>query len=537
MIDLKKSLKGVAKLGDDFKGKGADNIKSFYEELAGNVDTFIGFIDKQKVFHDGVSGTLDDVNLGGDTFVEEHFLDNNVQMGIKNAKSIVSDQKKALKTIFQDIDDLISLEVFDSETFDEKITNAENERKNTLKDVRVLDQDLKDEYALSETDQQATMALYAEMINATNDGKSISPMNFDKKAYQNSEIYKIKDDIEKQTAEYIKIKKEQEEARKIAKEQEALANRPWYEKALDYGGMLVNELTGVNDVERAATGIDPITGEQLTSGQRVAAGGMAAAGYIPVVGWAGRIFKGGKAIYKTSKASSAAVSAVDIYKSSQKSFDALKTAEKGLYGITAANGFSEAIIGRDMFGNKISKEQQQASMDAALGALLPFGVKGFHGKMAIKNAKESTTVISKIDRAKLSGWDYAPNDELYIKYKNVFDNPKYYNQETGAINWPKNDGFLNTPVKDTLKPGFKIDRYGFDTGVFVSPQGIPYEKRAVAPGTDQRPYSVFEVVAPLDVEGGEIAPWFDEVGGGMQYVLPDSVENLLEAGILRRIKP
>ncbi|EIL84163.1 yqcG [Bacillus sp. M 2-6] len=33
-------------------------------------------------------------------------------MGIKNAKSIVKDQKKALKTIFQDIDDLISLEVF-----------------------------------------------------------------------------------------------------------------------------------------------------------------------------------------------------------------------------------------------------------------------------------------------------------------------------------------------------------------------------------------------------------------------------------------
>lgn len=33
------------------------------------------------------------------------------------------------------------------------------------------------------------MALYAEMMNATNDGKSILPMNFDKKEYQNSEIY------------------------------------------------------------------------------------------------------------------------------------------------------------------------------------------------------------------------------------------------------------------------------------------------------------------------------------------------------------
>ncbi|MGM0955762.1 MAG: ribonuclease YeeF family protein [Bacillota bacterium] len=391
MVDLKKALQGVANLGDDFTGKGADNIKSFYKELAGNVDMFISFIDKQKAFHEGVSGTLDDTNFGGDTFVEEHFLDNAVHMGIKNAKSIVKDQKKALKTIFQDIDDLISLEVFDSKTFDEKIANAEDERKKTVKDLRELDQNLKDEYALSETEQQATMALYAEMMNATNDGKAISPMNFDKKAYQNSEIYKAKSDIEKQTSEYLKIKKEQEEARKIAKEQETLANRPWYEKALDYGGNIVNELTGVNDAKRAATGVDPITGEELTAGQRVAAGGMAAAGYIPIVGWAGRIFKGGKAVYKTTQATSAAVRAVDIYKTSQKSFDALKTSQKGLYGLTATNGFSEAITGRDMLGNKVSKEQQEASMNAALGMFLPFGTKGFHGKIGFKSADRIQT--------------------------------------------------------------------------------------------------------------------------------------------------
>nr|WP_269320783.1 T7SS effector LXG polymorphic toxin [Bacillus safensis] len=394
MVDLKKALKGVANLGDAFTGKGADNIKSFYKELSGNVDMFISFIDKQIAFHDGVSGTLDDTSFGGDTFVEEHFLDNAVHMGMKNAKSIVKDQKNALKTIFEDIDDLISLEVFDSQTFDEKIEDAEDVRKKTVKDLIELDQNLKDEYAWSETEEKATMALYAEMINATNDGKSISPMNFDKKAFQDSEIYKAKSDIEKQTAEYLKIKKEQEEAREIAKEQEALANRPWYEKALDYGGNIVNELTGVNDAKRAATGVDPITGEELTAGQRVAAGGMAAAGYIPIVGWAGRIFKGGKAVYKTTQATSAAVRAVDIYKTSQKSFDALKTSQKGLYGLTATNGFSEAITGRDMFGNKVSKEQQEASMNAALAMLLPFGSKGFQGKMGVKGAGKSTDIPS-----------------------------------------------------------------------------------------------------------------------------------------------
>ena len=74
------------------------------------------------------------------------------------------------------------------------------------------------------------------------------------------------------------------------------------------------------------------------------------------------------------------------------------------------------------------------------------------------------------------GWYiYNPQD--------VFDNPKYYNQET-----------------------------------------------------EQKPYSVFEVVEPINVKSGSIASWFDEPGGGIQYLLPDTVDELLDAGILRRIQ-
>ncbi|MFS3915862.1 T7SS effector LXG polymorphic toxin [Bacillus australimaris] len=498
MIDLKKALQGVVNLGDDFTGKGADNIKSFYKELAGNIDMFISFIDKQKAFHEGVSGTLDDTNFGGDTFVEEHFLDNAVHMGINNAKSIVKDQKKALKTIFQDIDDLISLEVFDSQTFDDKIADAEDERKKTVKDLIELDQNLKDEYALSETEQQATMALYAEMMNATNDGKAISPMNFDKKAYQNSEIYKAKSDIEKQTSEYLKIKKEQEEARKIAKEQEALANRPWYEKALDYGGNIVNELTGVNDAKRAATGVDSITGEELTTGQRVAAGSMAAAGYIPIVGWAGRIFKGGKAVYKTTQATSAAVRAVDVYKTSQKSFDALKTSQKGLYGLTATNGFSEAITGRDMFGNKISKEQQEASMNAALGMLLPFGAKGFYGKMGINRASG----LSKIPK-------------YSIKHSNKGDFTK--NPKTGDISKMKGGGHGQSNIKFLQENNieYNINKV-YENGVRVG--NVPGHKvKAKRTGSNQSWFPENWTESDIAAAGAKIveSPDFSKVENGV----------------------
>lgn len=71
--------------------------------------------------------------------------------------------------------------------------------------------------------------------------------------------------------------------------------------------------------------------------------------------------------------------------------------------------------------------------------------------------------VSEADKLKLSSWKYAPDEELYLKYKDVFDNPKYYNQTTGEINWPgqhgdKNtDGFLNGKFDEvTLKPGEKL---------------------------------------------------------------------------------
>ena len=157
-------------------------------------------------------------------------------------------------------------------------------------------------------------------------------------------------------------------------------------------------------------------------------------------------------------------------------------------------------------------------------------------EMLESGSEGGSKAISQADRIKIDAWDYKPDDELYLKYKGVFDNPKYYNQDTGSINWPENDGFGSVPIDEVLQPGMRIDRYGSDFGSFTSPEGIPYKMRSVAPGTDLKPYSVFEVVEPINVKAGQIAPWFDEPGGGIQYLLPDTVDELLDLGILRRIK-
>jgi len=112
--------------------------------------------------------------------------------------------------------------------------------------------------------------------------------------------------------------------------------------------------------------------------------------------------------------------------------------------------------------------------------------------------------------------------------------------------WPSNSGFLNEPVIETLKPGFKFDRYGGfindkghfqDFGNFVAPKKVPYEMRSLPKGTNlKRPYSEYEVLKPMpNVKSGQAAPWFGEIGLGIQHELPLTIQDYIEQGYLRLI--
>ena len=156
---------------------------------------------------------------------------------------------------------------------------------------------------------------------------------------------------------------------------------------------------------------------------------------------------------------------------------------------------------------------------------------------AFTNSAYADSVISDEISAKLDSWGKnRPTDELYLEYSAVFDNPLYYNQLTGEIIWSANDGFGETPYTVTLNTGTWLDRFGSDYGYYVCPAGIDYTMRACAPGTEDKPYSVFVLRKPADVQAGIIAAWFDEEGGGYQYFLPSSVMSLINDGSLRRVE-
>lgn len=364
--ELKKALQGVADLEGSLEGKGADNIKSFYKQHADTAGQWENLIKMQQSYFSTLHVKAEKAKLSGSTIVTESFLETELKNANSNAKEMVAQQHDDLQSILNSIDDIVSISAFSTSEFNDKIEEAEKKRTDTIEAVNQLDAEWSKEYSEMDDFYAVVDTLVSGLELATSQGGSVYQLAFDEKAYHDSELYKVQTKLNDYATSYVDYNKQQEEVYELEKKQEEEANKPWYEKTWDAVSTFTGEVSGYYDYKRAAEGVDPVTGEKLSTSQRVAAGAMAAAGFIPVVGWVGRAAKGGKAIYKTAKGLSAADHALDAYKSA-KSFKVLEQTEKGLYGLVAANGLGEYMTGRDMFGNKISEEQRKASLLQALG--------------------------------------------------------------------------------------------------------------------------------------------------------------------------
>ncbi|KAF3395248.1 hypothetical protein DPV78_008482 [Talaromyces pinophilus] len=116
-----------------------------------------------------------------------------------------------------------------------------------------------------------------------------------------------------------------------------------------------------------------------------------------------------------------------------------------------------------------------------------------------------------------------------------FDTWFYYNE---TIIYPPQQGFkldsngVQIYSNITIPNGTYIDRFGRTDSQYVSPAGVPYEKRSIPPSNLIRRhgngtiYVKYVTLTDIEVENGTIAPWFGQPGGGIQYILPYSTETL-----------
>jgi len=112
----------------------------------------------------------------------------------------------------------------------------------------------------------------------------------------------------------------------------------------------------------------------------------------------------------------------------------------------------------------------------------------------------------------------------------------YYDTAGKTWRYPPQGGYVLSPngqpvkMQVTLLAGQRIDRFGSEFGGYLSPEGTPYAARGIPPQSLDNTttpttcnYSRYEVLQPIPVQSGPIAPALGQLGFGLQYVLDAAI--------------
>ncbi|KAF5025086.1 hypothetical protein F66182_2855 [Fusarium sp. NRRL 66182] len=126
-----------------------------------------------------------------------------------------------------------------------------------------------------------------------------------------------------------------------------------------------------------------------------------------------------------------------------------------------------------------------------------------------------------------------------------------WTDKRGNYVYPEQNGFQLDTYGNAINGsmllgiGTLVDRFGSESGTYISAASAPYSQRALPPwnlatnpDTPDFPYNyhVYEVIKPLKVVGGPIAPWFGQPGLGAQFFTGGvgNIKALVQEGYLER---
>ncbi len=179
-------------------------------------------------FLSGIPATIEDAGLS-DSYVEESFLEHELAHARSKSKSIIDERRKEIKTILNEISDIVSLEPFSTHEVDRELLAAEKVQTDTIQNVNDLDRALTSEYEATEINEEFIAADFQALFPPQ--GKAKTPPRSTIMPRLTGKVKSIRCKQDYISSHRISfVQKRQAEERRIAKEQEELANRPWYEK-------------------------------------------------------------------------------------------------------------------------------------------------------------------------------------------------------------------------------------------------------------------------------------------------------------------
>ena len=283
-----------------------------------------------------------------------------------------------------------------------------------------------------------------------------------------------------------------------------------------FGISLIPFLGDGKDLQESISGLDLITGKKLSALERVLAGACV---IVPVV--SGSMVRiAGKNADIAEKMSQ--LSEKQLFKKAGKGItmceDAKKEMEQLIQGI-------RTMLEEDADIKRLFIRKTGAGPQVEIAGV---------GKVSLEEAEKLIGKDVRWSRGE-SGSKAIGIDELVVRDTKFLD-------VDGNIDWEKwapNGGRVPGTIKEnqTITTGTIIDRYGSQWGKYTSPAGVPYEQRALPYIENPNAYHKYEVLKPIDnVTISEIAPAFEQVGGGIQYELPYNIKKLKELGYIKEIK-